>query len=112
MGDDGGTLCEIRTEPARVIEMVMRVHNVANRLVGNESAHFREHGEGAFLVQRRLDHRDKILEVDGNAVMCTPGDEPRANPRLNCSHLDMSYLDHCVEHTQQGCRHGSLQMTP
>ena len=65
-----------------MIEVVMGVHDVFDRLVGNELADFRNHRERTFLVERRLDHRDKVTELDCKAVVSATGDEPHAVRQL------------------------------
>jgi len=49
-----------------VVEVVVRIDEILDRLVGEELVDFGDHGIGALIVQRTLDHRDVVLELDGD----------------------------------------------
>jgi hypothetical protein len=57
-----------------MVEMVVGVDHIADRLVGELLLDLRDHGQRALLVERRLDHRDVVLELDGDAVVRAAGD--------------------------------------
>src|SRR4029450_3740027 len=75
MGNNRRAFRNIGPESTRVIEVVVCVHQVANRLVGDELLHFSDHGERTLLVQGRLDHRYEIAELESHAVVTSPRNE-------------------------------------
>ena len=62
-----------------MIEVVVRVDDVRERLVRPELARFREDGERPRVVLRRLDEYQMILELDDDAVMTLSGEQPDAH---------------------------------
>ena len=78
VSDDRRALRQIRSQAAGVIEMMVRVDYVADRLVRHEAADFLDDGQRAGLVERRFHDRDKVLELDEHAVMRSAGDAPDA----------------------------------
>src|SRR5215468_3421107 len=62
--DNGGALRHIGPGAAQVIEVVVRVNEVPDRLVGDGLLDLRNHGVRALLVERSLDNRDEVLELD------------------------------------------------
>jgi len=66
--DDGHALGDEGANAARVVEVVMRVDQVADRLGGDERLHLRDHGQGPLFTEGRLDKRHVIPELDSQAV--------------------------------------------
>src|SRR5439155_20561513 len=74
--DDRGALRERGAKPAGVIEVMVRIHDVANGLVWNKPVHLAEHRERALLIERRFNNSVKVAKIDGQAVMTPTGNEP------------------------------------
>src|ERR1700732_1657384 len=110
MSHDGGPLREVGAEPSRVIEMVVCVDNVSNRFVGNKPVHFLNHRERACLIERGLDHRDEIAELDGHAVVGPPCKQPYTVGDLLSLHSNgwCSCLSHYVRDRKHGDAHVRL----
>ncbi len=56
--------------------MVMRVHDIANRLARHETADLPDDGERTGLVQRCFHDRHEVLELDEHAVVGSACDAP------------------------------------
>jgi hypothetical protein len=68
----GDHRCAFRHEGAnatQMIEVIMGVDEVTDRLIGEGPLGFGDHGERALLIERPLDDRDEVLELDGDAVV-------------------------------------------
>ena len=76
-----------------------------DRLVGELFLYFRDHGQRALLVERCLDHRDVVLELDGDAVVRAAGDLHDAIGELVRGHvrcLDGRRIAHVVRSRLRG----------
>ena len=69
MRDDGNALIYIGTEAAGVIEMMMRIDQVADRFVRNQLVHFRYDSKRSLLVQRPFDNNYVIRKLDRHTMM-------------------------------------------
>src|SRR5687767_15668218 len=73
---------DCRAHTARVIEMMMCVDGVAERLVGSKLARLRDDGEGTRIVLWRLDQHQILVELDEHAVMRAASEIPDARREL------------------------------
>jgi hypothetical protein len=71
-----------RPQAARVIEMLVRVHDVPDRLVRDQPVRFGDDVVRARLGQRSLNHHDMIREFDDEAVV-RGGDQPDTVRKLS-----------------------------
>ena len=75
--DDGHALLrDVGADAAEVIPVMVRAHQVANRLVRDQLLHLGDDRQRSILVERRLDHRDEIPELDGHARVRAAADIP------------------------------------
>ena len=63
---DGRALGDERPQPARVVEVAVRVDDVSNRLVRNQPLGFGDHRQRPRLALPALDEGDVVLEVHGD----------------------------------------------
>ena len=84
MRDDRGADMHVRAEPADVVEMLMRIHQEANRLVRDELHDLLDHRQVPSLIERRFDHGNVILELDGHAVVRRAAEQIHAVRQLLC----------------------------
>ena len=82
MRDDGCTVIDEGAQPARVIEVHMRVDHEPDRLVRDHLLHFGEHDLRPRFVLRPFDDDDVIAHVGGKAVM-----RSARNPEESIGHL-------------------------
>ena len=71
-----------------MIEVVMRIDDVPDRLVRNRFLHASITASGALVVERALHQRDIVLELHRHAVMRAPGQIPNAVGYLLRVHFD------------------------
>jgi hypothetical protein len=76
VGDDRQTLGHSATDPAGMIEMVVRVDDVSERLVRLDFPRLGDDREGAAVMPGRFDERQVIGEFDEQAVMRLSGEQP------------------------------------
>src|SRR6516162_11772680 len=82
VGDDG---CAFRHEAAhatQMVEVVVRIDEILDRLVGEELVGFGHQRVGALIAERPLDHHDIVLELDGDAVVRAAAQEDDAGGEL------------------------------
>src|SRR2546425_198478 len=85
VGDDGDALAGGGADAARMIEVVVGVDEVTDRLAGHEALHLGQHGQGTLLVDRALDEDQVIFHLDERAVVRASGQEPHAvGDHLRC----------------------------
>ena len=63
--DDGDPFGRDRGEPAGMIEVRVRVDDVADRLVRNGLLHFRQDRQAARFVLSAFEHDDVVADLDG-----------------------------------------------
>ena len=68
VGDDGRAFRHESAYATQMIEVAVGVNEIADRLIWEGLLDLVDHGEGALLIERPLDHRDEVLELDGDAV--------------------------------------------
>ncbi len=71
-----------------MIEVMVGVHEVPNRLVRREPVHFRHHRQRPLLIHGSLDDRDEIAKLHGHAVVRAAAQEPHAVGELLRFHAD------------------------
>ena len=76
--DHGHTLGDRRAQPRRVIEMMVRGHQLLERLARHGFLRLGKHRERARLALRSVDQHQVIVELDEHAVMRLSGEEPHA----------------------------------
>ena len=69
VGDDGRAFRHEGAYPTQMIEVVVGVDEIADRLAREGPLDFGDHGERALLIERPVDHRDEVFELDGDAVV-------------------------------------------
>ena len=69
LGDHRQTLRDRGPDPAGMIEVVMGVHEISERLVGSQFARLPDHRQRADVVLRRLDKDQVVGEFHEDAVM-------------------------------------------
>ena len=65
--DDGRPLRHERPEPAGVIEMLVRIHHVPDRLVRNQPFRLGDDRAGPLFALRAFNHHDVVLEINRQA---------------------------------------------
>ena len=95
MRDDRRAFGGKRAEAAGVVEVVMRVDDVLDRLVRCEFFHLRDDGEGAGVVLRSFDHDQMIDHFHQHAVVGTAGQIPDAVRHLVGLHRDGGLARRC-----------------
>ena len=73
--DDRGALVDEGAQTARVIDVVVRVDDVANRLAGNEPLRLGDDLVRARLALRPLEDDDVVAEVDGEGCVTAENQE-------------------------------------
>ena len=69
MGDDRGADVHVGAEAAGVVEVLVGVDHEPDRFVGNQLDDLFDDRQAPLFVQRRLENRDEIVELDRDAVM-------------------------------------------
>ena len=77
VGDDDEPFRNGRADAARMIEVVVRVHQVGQRLIRDELPRLGDHRQRSDFVGR-LDEHQVVAELDENAVVRLAGQEPDA----------------------------------
>jgi hypothetical protein len=67
--DDRGADVQVGAKAANVIEMLVCIHQEANRLVRKQARHLLDDGQASFFVERRFDDDDIVSEFDRDAVV-------------------------------------------
>src|SRR6266508_664242 len=70
-----------------MIEVMVRVDQVADGLCGKQFLHFGDDGVRPVFIERRFDHRDMIGEFDRHAVMRSASQIPNAVGELRRCYL-------------------------
>ena len=76
--DDGQAFRDGRADAARMIEVVVAVDDVGQRLVRLDLSRLGDDRQRARVVLRRFDERHVIRELDEDAVMASAGEPPDA----------------------------------
>ena len=87
LGHDQDVFGRKAAKPACVIEVMMGVDDIAQRLGRNEAAHFPHHRLRALFVQRRFDDQGEFGELDGNRIVVVAADQPDAWAELSGLYL-------------------------
>ena len=66
------------SDTAGVVEVVVAVHELRERLAGHQLPRFRDHCQSASFVLRRFDEHEVIVELHQHAVVRTAGEPPDA----------------------------------
>ena len=69
MRDHGGADVDVGAQPAGVIEVLVRIDDEADRLVGNPANDLFDHREASRFAERRVEDGDEAGELDGDAVV-------------------------------------------
>ena len=76
--DDRQAFGNRRADAARMIEVVVAVDDVRQRLVRLDLSRLGDDGQRSSVVLRRLDQRHVVRELDEHAVMAPAGEPPDA----------------------------------
>ena len=75
-GQDGRSFRHAGPQAAEMVEMMMSIHGISYRFVGNRFFDGIDHGDGTVVVQRAFDQHNIILELYGHTVMRAAGQVP------------------------------------
>ena len=78
MRNHGRALRKIRPQAAGVIEMMVRIHDVFDQLVGDQPICFLDDGQRPGFVLGRLHDSDEVLELHQHAVVSASAEQPDA----------------------------------
>ena len=75
-GDQGCALGGCGAQATRMVEVVVRIDDQGDRLAAGQLFDFGQHGCGAPVGQRALDHHQVVFHLDGHAVVGATGHKP------------------------------------
>src|SRR5437867_12272256 len=112
MRDNSCAMSNVGAKSTRVIEVMMRVHDVLDRFARNELLHLPDYSQRPVFILRSLDHRNEVAELDSHTIVRSTADQPNSLCQLLRFHTDRRdrRLPHIIRNRESSDSHIRLDI--